>query len=73
MANRILSDWSEVTDEDIQEVFQKMDERASKFAINEDCGVKTEVIDGHLVFDSWEDAEKYYGGLYTIDEVFGKY
>ena len=59
-----------ITIEDVRESFRHAEEVAKQYAPDEDCGVKYDIEDGCMVFDSWEDMGKYYGGLYTIEEVF---
>ena len=61
----------ELTIEDVEESFRIAEECAKRFAVNENCGVNPIIENDCLVFDSLEDAEKYFGGkLKTIDEVF---
>ena len=60
----------ELTLEDVRESLRIIEERCYSRSINENNDVKFEIKDGCGIFESWEDMEKYYGGLYTIDEVF---
>lgn len=68
---KIIKPGDEVTIEDVTESMRIAEECAKRFAINENCGVKPIIENDHLVFDSMEDAEKYFGGpLKDIDEAF---
>lgn len=70
MAKKIFKPGDTITIEDVRESIQEINENCKRFAVNENCDVKREIKDGYAIFDSWEDMEKYYGGLYTIEEVF---
>ena len=70
IAKKIFKPGDEITIEEVNDVFRKVKENGRRFAINENSDIKTEVIDGHLIFDTLDDMKKYYGGLYTIEEVF---
>lgn len=46
-------------------------ETAGKFIVNENVGVKPIFKNGVAIFDSIEDAEKYYGGkIMPLEEAF---
>lgn len=70
MAKKIFKPGDELTIEDVRESIRQINEDSKRYSVNESSGIKREVIGGCAVFDSYEDMEKYYGKLYTIDEVF---
>lgn len=70
MAKKTFKPGDELTIEDVRESIRQINEDSKRYSVNESCGIKRELIGGCAVFDSHEDMEKYYGKLYTIDEVF---
>ena len=71
MVKKIFKPGDKITIEDVRELFRHAEEVAKQYAPDEDCRVKYDIEDGCMVFDSMEDAEKYFGGPFKdIDEAF---